>query len=80
MEGTGRRLVLPPSVGCDGGGGVLEVGDLFLLPPEHSGAIYCDSARYGPVYGVEAESRANSGNAVVGTGRSRFGGDADGGP
>ena len=32
------------------------------------------------MYVGEAEARAKSGNAVVGTGGSGFGGDADGGP
>ena len=51
--------------------------DLHLLPPEHRGKIYCDYAPYGPVYRGKADTRANSGNAVVVTGGSGFGGDAD---
>ena len=34
MEGTVRRLGLPPSGGCDGVGGVTGGGYLRLLPPD----------------------------------------------
>ena len=33
VEGAGRRLVLPPAVGCDGGGGFAGGGYLRLLIP-----------------------------------------------
>ena len=39
-EGTGRRMVLPLSGVCNGGGRVIEGEDLCLLPPEHIGEIY----------------------------------------
>ena len=45
-EGTGRRLGLPPSGGCNGGNGGTGGGDLLLSPPEHRGAIYCDWGNY----------------------------------
>ena len=64
------RLVLTPYGGRDGGGGVTGGGDLSLLDPEYCGEIYCDYDHYGSVSGVEAEARANSGNAVVETGWS----------
>ena len=79
MKGMGQRLGLTPAGGCDSGGGVAEGRELCLLPPEHRGAIYCDQAHYGPLYGSGVEARAKSDNAVVGTGGSGFGGDADGG-
>ena len=41
-EGAGLRLDLPPTGGCDVGGVFAGGGDLRLLPPEHSSAIYCD--------------------------------------
>ena len=58
-EGTGRRKGLTPTGGCDVGGGAVGGGDLRLPPPKHRGAIYCDYAHYGPVYGGKAEARAN---------------------
>ena len=42
MEGTGQRLGLPSTGGCNSGGVVAGVGDLRLPPPEHRGEIYCD--------------------------------------
>ena len=41
-EGAGWSLVLPPSGGCNGGGGFAGGGDLRLPLSEHSCAIYCD--------------------------------------
>ena len=80
MEGTVQRLGLPPSGGCHGGDRFAGCGDLRLPPQEHFRAVYCDWAYYGPVSGGEAEARAKGGNAVLGTGGSVFGGDADGDP
>ena len=37
----GWRVVLPPSGGCDGGGGLVVAGDLRILPPEHGHTVYC---------------------------------------
>ena len=79
-EGTGWRIGLPPTGGCDGGGAVSVGRDLSLPPPEHRGTIYCDQVHYRPVSGGKAEDRAKSENAVVGTGGYGFGEDADGGP
>ena len=67
-EGTGRRLGLTPSGGCNGGGGVIGGEYLRLQPPEHRGGLYCDQAHYGPVSGGKQDTRAKSGNAFVGTG------------
>ena len=41
-EGSGWRLGLPTSVGCDGRSGVAGNGDLRIWPPEYSIAIYFD--------------------------------------
>ena len=68
LEGEGRRLGLPPYGGCDGGGGVAGVGDLRLLSPEHSSAIYCNYDHYRPVSRSKMEARGKGINAVVGTG------------
>ena len=42
VEGAVQRLGLPPYGGCNVGGRVAGVGDLCLLSPEHSSAIYCN--------------------------------------
>ena len=42
VEGVGRRLYLPPAVGCKGGGRFSGGGYLRLPRPEHRSAIYCD--------------------------------------
>ena len=42
VEGTGRRLGIPPSGGSYGRGGVTGGGDLHISPPEHHGTIYCN--------------------------------------
>ena len=72
VEGAGKRLGLPPYGGCDGGGGVAGVGDLRLLSPEHSSAIYCNYDHYRPVSSSQMEARGKDGNAVVRTGRFVF--------
>ena len=36
----GWRMGLPPSGGCDFGGGIAGGGDLHLPPPEHSHTVY----------------------------------------
>ena len=41
-EGAGRRMVLPPAGGYNGGGGFAGGGDLHIPLSEHSIAIYCD--------------------------------------
>ena len=53
--------------------------DLCLLPPEHSLTVYCDQAHYGPVSGGGVEDGVKGVQLVVGAGRIRLGGDADGG-
>ena len=40
MEGAGRRPSLTPYGGCNDRGGVVRVGDIHLLSPEHSSTIY----------------------------------------
>ena len=80
VEGMGQRLGFTPYVGCNGEGGVIESGDLRLLPPEHRGTMYFDQDHYGPVSGGEAEVRAKSDNAVMVTVGSGLGGNANGGP
>ena len=79
-EGTGRRMGLPPSGVFDGRGGLEGVGYLSLLPPEHSFAVYCNQANYGPVSGVEAEAGSKCGKEMVGTGGFEFRVNTDGGP
>ena len=69
---------LPPTGGYNGGGGFAGGGDLLILLPEHSSAIYCNSAYYGPVYGGEVEARDKGGNTMVVTQGFVFVGDADG--
>ena len=77
-EGVRWRMGLPPTGGCNGGGGFAGGGDLLILLPEHSSAIYCNSAYYGPVYGGEVEARDKGGNTMVVTQGFVFVGDADG--
>ena len=69
---------LSPAGGRGGGGGTAGGGDLRLPPPEHSRTVYYDQAHYGPVSGGGAEAGVKGGQAVVGAGRTGFGGDADG--
>ena len=73
----GWRVGIPPSGGCNGGGGAAGVVDLHLPPPEHSFTVYCDQAHYGPVSGGGAETGATVVQAVVGKGRVGCGGDSD---
>ena len=42
VDGAGQSLGLPPYGGLYGADGVAGVGDLSLLSPEHSSAIYCN--------------------------------------
>ena len=70
---------LSPSGGRDGGGRTAGGGDLSIPPPEHSRTFFCDQVHYGTVYGGRAESRVKGDQAVVGAGRTGYGGDADGG-
>ena len=70
---------VPPSVGSDEGGGITGDGYLHLPPPEHSRAVYCFQAHYGPVSGDGMESKVKGGQAMVGSGRLVLGGDTDGG-
>ena len=70
---------IPPDGGHGGGYGTSGVGDLRLLPPEHSRTIYFYQAHYGPESGGGAEARFKVEQAVVRPGRIVFGGDVDGG-
>ena len=72
-------MVLPPYGVCDDVGRVAGGGDLRLPPPEHSHTVYCNKAKYRPVFGGEMEARAEGDKEVVGTGRFGFGEDADSG-
>ena len=78
-EVEGWEVGVPPSGGSDGGIGVTGGGDLHLPPPEHSFAVHCNRAHYGPVSGGGEASGVTGGQAVVGTGRLGLGWDADGG-
>ena len=51
VDGTGQRLGLPLNGGCYGGGMLAGDGDLYLPFTEHSRAVYCNQANYGPVSG-----------------------------
>ena len=65
--------------GSDGGGGVKGGGDLCLLPQEKSCTVHCDQAHCGHVSVGSVEAGVKGGQEVVGLGRLRLGGDADGG-
>ena len=65
--------------GINGGGRITGGGDLRLPPPEHSCIGHSDQAHYVPVSGSDVGYWATGGQAVVGSGRLRLGGDADGG-
>ena len=75
----GRGMGLSPDGGHNGKGEISGGGDLCIPPPEHSCTVYCDHARYGTVSGFGAEAGVKGDQAVVGVGRTGFGGDADGG-
>ena len=70
---------LPPAGGCVVRGGVAGGGDLRLPPREHKRSVYCNQAHCGTVSGDGAEARVNGGQVMVGSVRTGFGGDADGG-
>ena len=70
---------IPPIGVCNVGGGTAGGGDLHLPPLEYSCKVHCNQAHYGPMSGGGAETGATGIQAVVGTGRSGCGGDADGG-
>ena len=74
-----HRVGLPPAGGYDSRVGIAGGGDLRLPPPENSHKVYRKYANYGPVSDVETEARDKGGIEVVGTGRSGFGEDVDGG-
>ena len=59
LERAGRCMGLPPSGGCDDGGGMTGGGYLCLSPPEHIKKVHYDQAHYGPVSsgGAHAGSR-----------------------
>ena len=78
-ERTIRWMVVSPSGGRGGRGGVTGCGDLSLLYPKYSHKVHCDQAHYGPVSSGGAEAGVKGGQAVVVTGRIGLGGDADGG-
>ena len=40
LERTGRCMVVSPTGGRDGGGGITRAGDLRLPPPEHNHTVY----------------------------------------
>ena len=79
LEREGRRVGITPAEVRDRRGVTSGGGKLRLSVPEHSRTVYCDQDHYGPVSGVGAETGATNVQAVVGTGRSGFGGDAGGG-
>ena len=72
-------VVLTPTVRGDGDSGTTGGGYLHLPPPEHSRALYCNQAHYGPVFGGRAMPGYKGLQAVVGAGGPILGGDADGG-
>ena len=73
------RVGIPPSGGCYGGGGTSRSEDLCLLSLEHSRAVYCDQAHYGPVSSSGLETRSKVVQEVVGTGQVVCVGDSDSG-
>ena len=79
LDRMGRGMGLSPAGGSDGRGGVAGGGYLRLPPPEHIHTVYCDQAHCVIVSGVGADSGVEVGQAVVGAGRTGFGGYAVGG-
>ena len=70
---------ITPSVGRDGGGGIVGGGDLCLPLSEQICTVYYDQSHYGTLYGGRAEAKVKGGQEVVGSGRTGFGRDMDGG-
>ena len=68
---------ISPTGGCNGGGRIAGGGYLHLPPPEQSCTVYCYQAHYGPVSVSGSGAGMKGGQAVVGAGRTGFGGDAN---
>ena len=68
-----------PSGGRYGGGVPAGGGDLRLLRPEHSRAVYCNKDHYGPVYGGGADTGDTGLHVLMISGRGGCEGDVDGG-
>ena len=77
-ERTGKWMGVSLAGGNNSGGGIIGIGDLKLLPPEHSHLVHGDQAHYGHVSGGGAEAGIKVGQAMVLAGRLGLGGDADG--
>ena len=72
-------MVIPPAGGRDGGSGTAGGGYLCLPPPEHGCTEHCNQTHYEPVSGGVADTVSKGIQAVLRTGRSGCGRDADGG-